>query len=104
MKFTLVAVAFVNPDRLPCAGAVTMENVNGGRLGFTSDGIVAYEYDTQDWTLTPLGSTVASQRLHVGRMDGEGDDVRIGWSYSGGYSCVYTPRTRVLSKVVKWWN
>lgn len=82
----------------------TRTNISMENLGFTADGIVAYEYETGDWTLTPPGSTVVSQRLHVGRMDGEGGDTRIGWSYSGGYSCVYDPRTRALSKVAKWWN
>jgi len=84
--------------------SITKVDVDSANMGYTSDGIVAYEYSSQSWVMFPFDAPNVVQSLYVGNIEHERDNQRVSWSYSGGYSCVYDRRTRSLSKVAKWWK
>lgn len=71
--------------------------------GDETPAIVAYEYDTEDWTLTPLNTGEVAKRMHVGRFDDD-EQRQVSSSYSRGYTCSYDRRTHVLTKAAKWWD
>ena len=82
----------------------TKTNIEPRSLGITEDGIVAYSYETQEYMLFTFAAPDKPTTLRVGNLEGDQKDQRASWSWSGGYSCVYDPRTRTLSKVAQWWN
>ena len=65
---------------------------------------MAYSYETQEYMLFTFAAPDKPTTLRVGNLEGDQKDQRTSWSWSGGYSCVYDPRTRTLSKVAQWWN
>ncbi len=82
----------------------TKTSIDSSSMGLTADGIVAYSYATQDYILFSFDDPDTLTTLHAGRIDDEKDSLRTSWSWSGGYSCVYDTRTKILSKVATWWN
>lgn len=84
--------------------SITKPHIDTSHLGFTSDGIVAFEYETQDWTMFPFNAPTSVQRLHAGNIDDALHNQRMSWSYSGGFSAVYDTRSRTLTKVANWWK
>jgi len=80
------------------------EEIDTDSIGYTSGGIVAYSYQSQDYILFTFSEPDKLTSLHVGNIDDEKDSQRTSWSWSGGYSCVYDTRTKTLYKVAKWWN
>lgn len=84
--------------------STTKTDLEGSHMGYTDDGIVAYDQSSQSWIIFPFDAPNAVQSTRVGDISDDLDDLRIAWSYSGGYSCVYDMRSRTLSKVAKWWN
>jgi hypothetical protein len=89
---------------LPAYPSFTKPHIDTGVLGYTTSGIVAYSYDTQDCILFTFSEPDKLTSLHVGNIDDQKSSQRTSWSWSGGYSCVYDSRTKTLSKVAKWWN
>jgi hypothetical protein len=84
--------------------SITKSHIDTSHLGFTSDGIVAFEYETQDWTMFPFNAPTSAQRLHTGNIDDALSSQRMSWSYSGGFSAVYDARSRTLTKMANWWK
>lgn len=82
----------------------TKTDLESSHMGYSDDGIVAYDQTSQSWIIFPFDAPNAVQSTRVGDISDDLDDLRIAWSYSGGYSCVYDRRSRTLSKVAKWWN
>lgn len=89
---------------LPAYPSFAKSQVDSGSIGYTSSGIVAYTYKTQDYILFTFSEPDKLTSLHVGNIDNEKDSQRTAWSWSGGYSCVWDTRTKTLYKVAKWWN
>jgi hypothetical protein len=89
---------------LPAYPSFTKEHIHTDTIGYTTSGIVAYSYETQDYTLFTFNEPENLTTLHVGNIDDEKDNQRTAWSWSGGYSCVWDTRTKTLYKVAKWWN
>jgi hypothetical protein len=79
-------------------------DLESSHMGYTSDGIVAYEYKSQSWITFPFDAPNVVQSTYVGKIEDDLDNQRVAWSYSGGYACVYDKRSRTLSKVAKWWK
>jgi hypothetical protein len=79
-------------------------DLDGSHMGYTDDGIVAYEYKSQSWIMFPFDAPNVVQSMGVGNISDDLDNQRVAWSYSGGYACVYDKRSRTLSKVAKWWK
>jgi hypothetical protein len=84
--------------------SITKVAVDSSNMGYTSDGIVAYQYTSQSWTMFPFDAPNLVQQLYVGNGEDDRANQRTSWSYSGGYACVYDKRSRTLSKVAKWWK
>lgn len=84
--------------------SITWAEIDTSHLGFTSEGIVTYEYATGDWIKFPFAAPTSVQRLHAGNIDDALDNQRMSWSYSGGFSAVYDARSRTLTKMANWWN
>jgi hypothetical protein len=84
--------------------STTKTDLESSHMGYTADGIVAYEHSSQSWTMFPFDAPGAVQQLYVGNISDDLENQRVSWSFSGGYSCVYDRRTRTLSKVAKWWK
>lgn len=83
---------------------VTKTKVDGWRVGCTVDGIVAYDSQKQDYIKFAFDAPDTVERLHVGNTGDDRDTVKVAWSFSGGYTCAYDPRTRTLSKAANWWQ
>ncbi len=84
--------------------SITKVAVDSSNMGYTSDGIVAYHYTSQSWTMFPFDAPNVVQQLYIGNAEDDRANQRASWSYSGGYACVYDKRSRTLSKVAKWWK
>lgn len=84
--------------------STTKTDLESSHMGYTSDGIVAYEYSSQSWIMFPFDAPNVVQSMGVGDISDDLDNQRVSWSYSGGYACVYDKRSRTLSKVAKWWK
>jgi hypothetical protein len=84
--------------------STTKTDLEGSHMGYTTDGIVAYEYKSQSWIMFPFDAPNVVQSMGVGNISDDLENQRVAWSYSGGYACVYDKRSRTLSKVAKWWK
>jgi hypothetical protein len=84
--------------------SMSKTELESSHMGFTSDGIVAYDYTSQSWLMFPFDAPNVVQSMYVGNISNELDSQSIAWSYSGGYACVYDKRSRTLSKVAAWWK
>jgi hypothetical protein len=84
--------------------STTKTDLESSHMGYTSDGIVAYEHSSQSWIIFPFEAPNVVQSMGVGDISDDLENQRFAWSYSGGYACVYDRRSRTLSKVAKWWK
>jgi hypothetical protein len=79
------------------------KDIESKSIGMTSEGIVAYSYDTGDWMLLEPGTGKVLNSIHIGSWDDDGR-AETTWSYSGGFSVTYDSRSHVLTKAAKWWD
>jgi hypothetical protein len=78
----------------------TLSNIASSSIGFAGDCIVAYSQDSGSLKRYSLSTFEEISSLPVGEVS-----YRIQYAYnaSGGYSVVYDPDARTITKVANWW-
>ena len=89
------------PSLLGSYPSLSLSNVDSSSIGCDGDSIVVYNYSSGSldrYSVKPPFNMLGS--LSVGNNSGQKE---YAYRIAGGYSVVYDPTTRILTKVANWW-
>jgi len=78
----------------------TMTELDTRHLFVVSDGIVAYDFQTHSLIHFTPTTTTSPVSLSFGQIS---DSLKMAFSFSGGYYCVWDPSARTLTRYEDWW-